>query len=260
MLALAVEGAKAAAEILLRYFGTGVDARVKENRASVVTEADFASERCLIGMFRDACPDHGIIAEEAGFLPGGSDFTWVVDPLDGTSNFAAGLPWFGVIVALMEDRTPKLGVMYLPLSGDLYTAESGRGVFRNGERVRLSPESELANVLCAYGFDCAEQTVLNRQTELLQRIVSQARNVRSTNSLVDFCYTLDGRLGACVSQSTRIWDIAAVSVMFAEAGGRFTGLRGEPVEFRRDASAGTINYQVIAANPSIHAELVRLLA
>jgi myo-inositol-1(or 4)-monophosphatase len=260
MLALAVECAKAAGEVLRRYFGTTINARIKENRSSVVTEADIASEKCLIRMLRHACPDHNIITEEAGFLPGRSDFTWVVDPLDGTSNFAAGLPWFGVIVALLEDRIPKLGVMYLPSSGDLYTCESGGGVFRNGETVRLSAEGELANVLCGWGFDCADPALLSRQTEQLRRIVSRARNVRSTNSLVDFCYTLDGRLGACVNQSTRIWDIAAASLMFAEAGGRFTGLRGEPVELGRDRTASARNYSVIAANAPIHAELLALLA
>jgi myo-inositol-1(or 4)-monophosphatase len=261
MLDLAVDCVKSAGAALLRYSGAVGQVRVKENPASIVTDADLHSEQIIIGKIRERYPDHGIIAEESGFLPGKSDYTWVIDPLDGTSNFAAGLPWFGVILAVLERGVPVLGAMYMPVRNTLYTCERGDGVLRDGTLVRVTAETELSSVLCAYSFDPSFDPVrTRREVRALESIVGRVRNIRSTNSLVDFCYTIDGRMGVCVNQASRIWDIAAASLMFPEAGGVFTDTRGREISFKLDSEVTTRNYSIVGSNPVLHPRIISLLA
>jgi myo-inositol-1(or 4)-monophosphatase len=261
MLELAVDCVKSAGALLMDYRAGSLSVRIKENQSSIVTEADVASERCIVQKIQRSFPGHRIISEEIGLLETKSDFTWVVDPLDGTSNFAAGLPWFGVIVALFEGNTPIIGAMFLPASGELYTCERGGGVRRNAAPICLCGETNLAAVLCSYGLDASEDAArAARETRVLYNVARAVRNIRSTNSLVDFCYTLDGRIGACINQRTHIWDIAAAALMFTEAGGNFTDLRGNPIPFQLDGSACMQEYAIVGANPALHAELVALLA
>ncbi len=260
MLELAVDCVRSSGAALLRCAGRAGNVRVKENPASIVTDADLESERIILEKIRRYCPDHGIIAEESGFMPGAGDYTWVVDPLDGTSNFAAGLPWYGVILAVMERGIPVIGAMYLPVEDTLYTCRRGEGVLRDGTRVRVTEATELGTVLCAYSFDPShDRGRTAREARALERIVGSVRNVRSTNSLVDFCYTLDGRFGACVNQATRIWDIAASCLMFPEAGGVFTGTRGEPIVFQLDGDVARRNHPVAGSSPALHPHLLALL-
>ncbi len=261
MLDLIVDCVQSAGEVLRRHFGAAGSVRIKESQASIVTDADLASERAILAKIRARHPDHGIIAEESGFAPGASDFTWVVDPLDGTSNYAAGIPWFGVILALLEGNEPVAGAMYLPVSDTLYTCEKGGGVLRDGVPVGVSGATELSKVLCAYALDPSDDPARTaREVRVLAKVVRGVRNVRSTNSLVDFCYTLDGRLGACVNQASRIWDIAASCLMFPEAGGLFTDARGQRISFVLDGQVAARSYSVVGANPALHGSLVRLMA
>src|SRR5215510_12526883 len=119
----AIAWARAAGQVLLDHAGRPADAVQKSDLSNVVTAADLASERVIAQAIRARHPTHSIIAEETGCDLRGSDYTWVVDPLDGTSNFAAGIPWFGVLIGLLRAGEPVLGVLHLPVSGDLYCAE-----------------------------------------------------------------------------------------------------------------------------------------
>ena len=157
MLDDAVAFARAGGEVLMRAFGSGVAAAQKSDLSNVVTAADLASERCIVQAIRERHPTHSIIAEETGCDLRGSDFTWVVDPLDGTSNFAAGIPWFGVLIALLRGAEPALGVLHLPVTDHLYCAERGGGAHCNGHRVSVTAEPQLSNVLWAWGMDAAAQ-------------------------------------------------------------------------------------------------------
>lgn len=190
-----------------------------------------------------------------------SDYTWVVDPLDGTSNFAAGIPWFGVLIALFRGYEPILGVLHTPASGDMYVAEKGSGAQCNGQKIQVSDETELKNVLWAYGMD-AQPNLDNaeRNIRLLSQLLQRVRNVRATNSLIDAAYTADGRLGGMLNQSTRLWDIAAPMLIVQEAGGLYTRSHGAALQFDLSASAPEQIYSVLAGAPQLHgavAELVR---
>ena len=255
-----LECLRPAGEILLRYFGKDVNVRNKGNQSNVVTDADIAAEQWIVGRIRERFPDHSIIAEETGYQRGASEFTWVIDPLDGTSNFAAGLPWFGVQVAVLKNQTPILAAMYLPLTRTLYFAEEGRGVFRDDTPVRVTAETDPRNVLCAIGLDATASVEEScRQTEVLRRVANGVRNFRATNCLLDFCFTIDGRLGGCVNFNTKIWDIAPLALLLPEAGGRLTDVEGQDIAFRLDTEPFDRNYTVLGSSGTLHPRLLEIL-
>lgn len=259
--ATVVECATSAGRLLLQYFGKVRDIRVKESQSSVVTEADVAAEQLILRRIQDQFPDHNIIAEETGFQDRGAAFTWVVDPLDGTSNFAAGLPWFGVMVSVLENGSPIVAAMYLPTEDQLYFAERGCGTFRNGSPVCVTSETRWSHLLCAYGLDPSPDVErVRRQGVLLGSLVQLARNVRATNSLVDFVGTIDGRLGACVNFNTKVWDIAAPALLLPEAGGQLTDLRGEPVRFTIKPESAQRSYAVVGGSPLMCRQVLELVA
>jgi myo-inositol-1(or 4)-monophosphatase len=226
--------------------------KVKENNSSVVTEADLASEKAMINLITRAFPNHNILAEESGFQNHGSPYTWILDPLDGTSNFAAHIPWFGVIVSLFEGTQPIGAGMYLPVQETLYYCEKGKGVQRNGIPVRIPPLLRLEETLWAYGVDAAvDQNQARLQLDFLGRLIPHVRNIRATNSLVDFCYTLNGSLGGFINQNTKIWDISAIHLMMPEAGGILTDLSGRPIQFSLTPDTWGQSYQVIGTSPAL---------
>lgn len=249
----------AGGRVLREHFGHVSSVMQKEDHSSVVTEADFAAEAAMVSVIERACPAHNLIAEERGFVDKGAGYTWVIDPLDGTSNFAAGLPWFGVLVALLEGAVPVLGAMYLPMDDTLYVGAASEGVTRNGERVRVTAETDPRNVLCAYGMDASSDVAKTHcEAEALMRLVNGVRNVRMTNSLVDFCYTVDGRLGAVVNQNTKIWDIAPAWLLLREAGGVLTDTAGAPLRFALGVDYAR-SYAVIGASLMLHPQIMRLI-
>ena len=261
MKATAIECATSAGRLLLQHFGKVRHVQIKESQSSVVTEADLASEQHILSIIRRRFPDHNIVAEETGFRDRGSAYTWVVDPLDGTSNFAAGLPWFGVLVNVLEHGLPLIAAMYLPVEDRLYLAERGQGATRNGERIHVTTETRWPHLLCAYGLDASPDAERVRQQGLLLGSLTQlARNVRATNSLVDFAYTIDGRLGAVVNLNTKMWDIAAPALLLPEAGGQLTDLRGQPITFALDAAGCERSYAVVGGHPALCRQVLERVA
>lgn len=256
---LVIQCAREAGKLLLQHFGQPQTVAIKESRSSIVTAADLASERLITDLIRQRCPSHNLLGEETGFQRNGSEFTWVIDPLDGTSNFAAGIPWFGVMVALLRENQPILGAMYLPVDDVLFVAERGQGASRNGHPLRLALDTDLGNTLCAYAMDAgADLAQTRRKADLLSWLVNRARNVRATNSLVDCCYTLEGRLGAWINHSCKIWDIAAVRLVFEEAGAIISDLRGRPIVFSLEEDFRRC-YAVMGASPKLHPQVLEVI-
>lgn len=260
MNAFLADCARAGGDVLRQHFGRALEVRTKESLASVVTEADLEAERCLFDRIRARFPDDGLLGEESGHQPGRSDRVWVVDPLDGTSNFVAGLPWFGVMVALLERERPIMAALYLPVTDTLYTAEAGGGAFRDGQPIHVTETTDLATLLVAYSLDAsADAARTRRDVEGLVRVVNRARNIRATNCLLDFCYTAEGKLGGAINQACKIWDVAAPWLLVREAGGLVTDTAGQDLHFRLDAAATQRLYTMLAAAPPLHAQLRELL-
>lgn len=247
--------------ILQRYFGRVRHVRQKGEQASVVCEADLEAEAHVRRVVLDSFPTASIIGEEEGAQSGNSSLTWVVDPLDGTSNFVAGLPWFGCQAGILENHQPIMTAMYLPLQDTLYFAEKGQGTRKNGKLLPPLEARPLKEVLCAFGFDAAaSEAARARSCKLLTRVAGAVRNTRATNSLVDFCYTLEGNFGACVNLNCKIWDIVPAALMFAELGGAFTDLAGKPIDFAKGEARPDHTYQILGAGKGIHKALLKITA
>jgi myo-inositol-1(or 4)-monophosphatase len=248
-------------QVLLNYFGKVRQVRVKENLSSVVSEADIESERVILEQIRNDFPNHNIISEEYGFVSTDSIFTWIIDPLDGTSNFIAGLPWFGILVAVLKDHLPVAAGAYIPADKDLYYAEKGKSSSLNGTSIQVSRAKSLKDVLVSYSLDFnPDYNVTQAEGEIISRLVRNSRNLRSTNSLLDLCYTADGRLGAALNQHQKIWDIAAPWLIIKEAGGMVTGMDGKAVDFRVDDTDFDRDFATVTASPGLHGEIMGLLS
>jgi myo-inositol-1(or 4)-monophosphatase len=255
-----VQSVRLAGQILMSQFCKVKHFTSKESFSSIVCAADLMSEECVLKRIVTEYPEHNIIAEESGFLDKGSRFTWIVDPLDGTSNFIASIPWFGVQIALLKDNIVFAAAMYLPLCDTLYMAARGKGAFRNGKRLRLPLEKNPKNVLCGFGMDLGLADPSGAKgVQMLDRLSRGVRNIRATNSLVDFCYTLDGSFGGFVNLNTKIWDIAPICLIIEEAGGKLTDLHGNRIRFHLHRDALQENYEVLGASKVLHPKLFKLL-
>jgi myo-inositol-1(or 4)-monophosphatase len=251
---------RTAGKSLLDNFGRTIRISVKESDSSIVTEADLQSERIILEILDHHPERFSIISEECGFIQADSPFTWIIDPIDGTSNFAARLPWFGVIMALMKNKTPVQAGMYLPLEDQLYYAEKDKGAWRNGQPIRVSHAGRLKDTLLAYSFDHSRDPGRTAaEMKLLGKIAANVRNIRSTNSLYDFCYVADGRLGGVINQTTKIWDIAGPSLIIHEAGGSVCDIHKNELDFDVSPASFSRNYSIVASAASVNAELLSLI-
>lgn len=246
-----------AGKILLENFGHISTYEIKESQSSIVTKADIDSEKAIIQLIQQKFPAHNTLGEETGFQNRGSEFTWVIDPLDGTSNFAAGIPWFGVIICVLKNSVPVLAGCYLPVQDLLYLAEKGKGATCNGKKITVSEETNLKNVLLAYSLDYSEEKrKTDQETKLIGRLVRNIRNLRSTNSVIDFCYTAEGKLGGCMNQTTKIWDIAGPALLIEEAGGKVTDINGNSFDFAISQNNYNKNFTIVAAGKTLHKQLI----
>lgn len=248
-----------AGKILLENFGKISDYKVKESQSSIVTKTDIDSEKRIMEIISKQFPDHNLLGEETGFQNKNSEFTWVVDPIDGTSNFAAGIPWFGIIICVLKKDKPLLAGCYLPVQNQLYFAEKGKGATVNGKSISVSKETELKNVLLAYSLDYSDQPGKTEyEVKIIQRLVQDIRNLRSTNCLLDFCYTAEGKLGASINQTTKIWDIAGPGLIIEEAGGKISDIHGNHFDFTLNEKNYMRNFEIVASNKLLHAEILSL--
>ena len=249
-----------AGEILMNHFGKISDYEVKESQSSIVTKADFEAERKIIEIITKNFAAHNTLGEETGFQNRNSEYTWVIDPLDGTSNFAAGIPWFGVIICVLKNSAPIMGGCYLPHQRKIYFAEKGKGALINNKHITVTSETELKNILVSYSLDfSSEPGKTEEESQMMGRLVQHIRNLRSTNCLIDFCYTADGRLGASINQTTKIWDIAGPGLIIEEAGGKISDIQGNSLDYNIDENNCTRNFTIVASNQKLHPRIIELI-
>lgn len=245
---------------LLRHLNKPAGIKVKESQSSIVTDADLSSNSIILDLICRAYPHHNIISEESGYEYKNSNYTWVVDPLDGTSNFASSLPWFGVLIALFDGNRPIMGGAYLPVSDVLYFAEKGKGTFKNGKPLVILDNKELVKSLVTFSVDYTDDEIfLNRCLSIYKAVVKGARNIRCTNSLVDFVYVAEGKFGGCINLFTRLWDIAALGLIISEAGGEMVDLNGMEIEYLLENKVVEKNFSVIAGTKEIVQSLTRIV-
>ena len=249
---LLISALKASGTVLLSYFEKPVKIAYKESQSSIVTEADTEADRKIISIIRKKFPSHNIISEESGFICNNSEFTWVIDPLDGTSNFATGVPWFGVLISVFKNNTPVMGGACLPVQDALYFAQTGKGAFKNGKQLPSLPDMEVKDSLIALNMDFTEEmTTLSKYMEVYGNVIRSSRNLRSTNSLIDFIYVAEGKFGGVINLNTRVWDISALHVIIQEVGGKMLNINGNDLEYSLDETIIERNFPVIAGTDKI---------
>lgn len=248
---------KDANALAMKFFGN-VGASVKPgDNNQVLTDADLAIGKLLVERSKTAFPAFNIIDEEAGVIDNGSRYTIVIDPIDGTSNFANALPLFGIFIGILRDATPIAGAIGLPAFDDVYIAEKGKGAFCNGQLVHVSDTHDLKNALVAYGIDGhqEEPSITHEETGLLGDIVLAIRNLRSSNSAFDMAAVADGRYGIFLSRTTKIWDNVASHIVVEEAGGLYTDFWGNPMDYTDALHRTQDTYTVCAGAPALHAAI-----
>ena len=243
-----IQALQAAGDVQMKSFQAVKKFREKESISSIVTETDLESEQKIIGIIEEYFPQHNILSEECGIRNRSSAYTWVIDPLDGTSNYAAGIPWFGVLIALMKDAVPVLAGAYLPAQEMLYLAEKGMGSSVNN-RPLIIENRELKDSLAAFSTDYSnDEQSLQQALRIYAYLIQHARNVRSTNCLLDLLYVAEGKFGGCINMFTRIWDIASLYLIITEAGGVFKSLGFTDIAFSIDGESIRRNYPIITGN------------
>ena len=257
---LLISALKVSGKRLLKYFNRPIKIQQKESQSSIVTEADFESEKIIIHLIKEKFPSHNIISEERGFIDNNSEYTWIIDPLDGTSNFACGIPWFGVLVSLLKNDIPVMGGAYLPVQDLLFFAEAGKGAFRNGEALPPLKNKPLKDSLFAFCIDYTEDTeFLNRGMEIYKHLVKSSRNIRSTNSLIDFIYVAEGKFGGVINLYTKVWDISGLGLIISEAGGIMKNIDGNDIKYSVREELIQENFPVIAGSTEIIESLKKVM-
>ncbi len=246
-----------ASKIAQRYFGS-VTASVKQaDNNQVLTEADVEVGRYLVAACQEAYPDYNCIDEEAGTIDKKSEYTWVIDPIDGTSNFANGLPHFGIMIGLLHGATPIAGGIVLPAFQQLYVAEQGKGAYRNGQKITVTDEPNLLDSLIAYGIDGHQEEPrrTEKEAEKLADIVLAVRNLRSSNSAFDICAVAEGKYGLVLNKTTKLWDNVAPQILIEEAGGVYTDFTGAHVDYSDPLNRVDENFTVCAGAPQLHTQV-----
>lgn len=244
-----VAAARAAGTLLREKFGRPEQVSSKGSAIDLVTEMDRASEQLLVERLGEAFPDYGFLTEESEAIPGGGENRWIIDPIDGTSNYVHGFPYFSISIALERAGEIVLGVVYNPIHDELFSAEKGQGARLNGKPIYVSTRTTLAQSLVISGFPydvwTAEADNIREWTYFLKRV----SNVRCNGSAaLDLCSIASGRADGYWERGDKVWDVAAGGLIVREAGGRATDYQGND-DF-------IYSQQVVAANPQIHAQLL----
>jgi myo-inositol-1(or 4)-monophosphatase len=254
MLNIAVRAARRAGAIINRAAldGCGLEVRAKQ-RNDFVTRVDHAAEEAILEVVRKAYPDHAVLAEESGRSAGSAEYQWIIDPLDGTTNFIHGFPQYCVSIAIRHRDALAHGVIYDPARNELFTASRGRGAFLNDRRIRVSKCTRLSDALVGTGFPFKEVSRLDLYTRQLTNLMKSSSGVRRAGAAaLDLAYVACGRLDAFWEMGLSAWDMAAGALMILEAGGLVGDLRGD---------AGYLESgEILAATPKVFPLMVEALS
>ena len=253
MLNIAVKAARRAGNLIYRSTDKIDHLTVtKKSHADFVTEVDRAAEQVIIQTLLEAYPDHAILAEESG-TQGESEFLWIIDPLDGTTNFLHGLPQFAVSIALQHKGILTQAVIYDPVRNELFTATRGRGAFLNDKRIRVTKRLHMADALIGTGFPYSNFQHIDAYLNILRDVMQQSSGLRRPGSAaLDLAWMAAGRYDAFFETGLKSWDIAAGCLLVTEAGGMVSDLGGENGYIKTG--------HICAGNPDIHPQLLKIIA
>ena len=247
-----IAATKAGAAELQRFFNGAFEISHKEGVNNLVTEADHAAERAIIGVIQAAFPNHFILSEETGEIITRSEYKWIIDPIDGTINFANGIPLCCVSIGVEKDGAMIMGAVYNPFMNELFFAEKGKGATLNDQKISVSDEDNLLKSCLVTGFPYQYLDSPNGPLQIFEKLIRKAVPVRRLGSAaLDLCWTAAGRFDGFYEHKLQAWDSAAGFLIVEEAGGKVTDLKGNVYN----------PYQpgIIATNGKIHAALQNLV-
>ncbi len=247
-----LEAVNAGAGELKRFFNQSFTVGTKEGINNLVTEADHASEKAIIEVIKKNFPDHYILSEEVGAIVQDSNYKWIIDPIDGTVNFAHGIPLCCVSIAIEHNGEIILGSVYNPNMNEFYFAEKGRGATLNETPITVSSKNKVINACLVTGFPYTYLDAPNGALQIFERLIRKGIPVRRLGSAaIDLCWVAAGRFDGFYEHKLEAWDSAAGYLIVEEAGGKVTDFKGEKFS----------PYQphVLATNGIIHDEMVAVI-
>lgn len=245
----AIDIARNAGRTIRPYFRSDrLDIHSKLNEADIVTAADKASEAIIVKSIKHLYPSHSILSEEMGAENHDSEYRWIIDPLDGTTNFSAGIPVFAVSIGIEHNGTPVVGVVYDPVLDELFTAVKGQGAFLNGTPIHVKENDRLDRAVVSTGFPVDKNVNPDNNLDNVARVLPLVRGMRRLGSAaMDICYVAAGFIDAYWEMNLHDWDVAAALLILDEAG-------GENYRFRDNR-----NVSVIASNKDLMPQLKELI-
>ena len=250
-LQLAIVAAKEAGRIQMIHFGLSHPVEFK-GEFNPVTEVDRLCEKRIVSMILNTFPDHDILTEESPFEGKGSSWKWIIDPLDGTTNYFHGFPCFCVSIGLEMEGEVKLGVIYIPTLDELFHAEKGEGAFLNGEQIVVSRIDRLNKGLLCTGFPYDVHEHADFYLHYFRQFIKKSFAIRRPGSAaIDLSYLAVGRFDGFWEFKLHPWDVAAASLMITEAGGKVTDFKGRPFNIYSE--------EILASNGLIHEEMLQAI-
>ncbi len=250
-LKVAIKAAKAAGKVIMKHYGKTQNITKKSDRLGIVTQADFASQRKIKSVIRSSFKDAKFIAEEDKTHSYSLQTAWIVDPIDGTTNFSRGIKFFCVSIALLKNRKISSGVVFNPITKDLFFAESGKGAFLNGKRIRCSSAAKMVDSNFVIGLP-HRKSVESENLALLKKLFPQIGNFRDfASAALELSMLAAGQIDGYLEVGLFPWDSAAGVLLVREAGGKATNGKGKQFDIFEDklivASNGKLHRQVIEA-------------
>lgn len=248
----AILAAQAAGKILMGQFGHTMEMNVVvDRRYDFTTKVDLEAERAILKILKRKTPTYRIITEEAGDDKRKSPFTWVVDPLDGTTNYSIGNPFFNVSIALVKDQEPILGVVYAPVIDWLFLAEKDKGSTLNGKAITVSDKTRLDKCLCAFCHGYNEKDI-KRIIQIFPKLKLAAKDFNQMRSgAYELALVAAGKLGAFLAPGANSWDVAAGTLLVREAGGRVTDFSGKDWNLN--------SKDILATNGKVHNQILKII-
>ena len=252
-LKVAIEASEEAGKMLLERFSESRDIESK-TQFDFVTDADKEAERIILSRIRQNFPQHMILSEESKGENENSDHLWIVDPLDGTTNYTVHNPFFDVSIALARDNEIIMGVVYAPFTKEMFYAEKGKGTFLNGKRISVSEETEISKSLLVYCHKNTKESI-ERIIKIFSVIKPKVRDFnRMRAGALELALVAAGKLGAYVTPDGYLWDSAAGSILVQEAGGRVTDFRNNEWKISEK-----LNIDIVASNGRLHDQILKIV-
>jgi myo-inositol-1(or 4)-monophosphatase len=261
MLNIAIRAARAAGNVITRGFENRTDLDIQtKGSQDFVTKIDKEAELTIIDKIQQSYPDHSFIGEEGGSVKGNDEFTWVIDPLDGTSNFIAGIPHFAVSIALLNKGKLDQAVVFDPIRGEIFAASKGGGAQLNGYRLRCTKAKDLSNTILATALPFRDKSSLDNEITRFTKIFKDAGDVRRSGSAaLDLAYVAAGRYDGYWEKGLKAWDMAAGELLVKEAGGLVTDYAGNNDPLYDELKAPGSANGLVAGNPRVVQNIVKRL-